>query len=267
MSFSEDRVCTQRLAGQDALVYRFPEVDADLKQDEEWLEVRVDGEWQRLRLHDYASIYAIPGLYEAVFYRTLKCCSPKRSVALFEEVLAQHKVEPQTLRVLDVGAGNGMVGEQLWTLGAQRLVGIDIVDEARAAALRDRSHVYADYLIEDLTDLSEATERTLRRQRLNCMTCVAALGFSDIPPRAFLKAFDVIETPAWLAFNIKQDFLRENDRSGFAELVAALRSDKILRVEAYRRYRHRLSIRGKPLHYVAMVARKLRDLPDEWSMT
>ena len=58
---------------------------------------------------------------------------------------------------------------------------------------------------------------------------------------------------------------QEADRTGIGRLIDELRADRNIRLEAYRRYRHRLSISGKPLHYVAMVARKVRELDDEWT--
>ena len=57
------------------------------------------------------------------------------------------------LRVLDVGAGNGMVGEELDRMGARHIVGVDIIPEAKEAAERDRPGVYDDYFVVDLTDV------------------------------------------------------------------------------------------------------------------
>ena len=90
------------------------------------------------------------------------------------------------------------------------------------------------------------------------MTTVAALGYGDIPPLAFLQAMELVSTPAWLAFNIKEDFLHERDQSGFSRLIRQLiQQDHILPL-CYRRYRHRLSIAGDPLYYVAMIAKKTK---------
>lgn len=239
---------------------RFPKVQ-DTTQDREWCMAVVDGEERRFRFHDYDKIYEVPGLYEKLFYEHLECTSPSRVVELLEDVMLDDDDDPADLRVLDVGAGNGMVGDELHARRAQRIVGVDIFEAARRATYRDRPGVYDDYLVTDLTDMPELQDEHLRRQRLNCLTSVAALGFGDIPPLAFLKALDAIDVPGWMAFNVKEDFLRDAEASGFCRLIRRLSKDEIIQVQAYRRYQHRRSMTGKPLHYVAMVAKKIRELP------
>lgn len=242
---------------------RFP-IDSDsLDQDQEWCEFRIDGEteWNRIRFHDYHQIYDIPGLYEALFYQCLKCCSPYRVVQLLNDVLMDDPHSTEDLRVLDLGAGNGMVGQELRNVGVQKIVGIDIIPEAREATYRDRPGIYDDYVIADMTDLDDPTRQHLRRAEPNCLTTVAALGYGDIPAEAFVEAYNLIDTPGWLAFNIKQDFLDDmEDETGFAGLIRKLMRKKYIEVHAYRRYCHRLSIHGEPLFYVAMVARKLKSI-------
>ena len=65
-----------------------PEPGSNLKQDEEWILVEVDDEWKKLRLHDYADFYSIPGLYERVVYDTLQCQSPAVVAQLLKSELA-----------------------------------------------------------------------------------------------------------------------------------------------------------------------------------
>ncbi|MBN1341230.1 MAG: methyltransferase domain-containing protein [Phycisphaerae bacterium] len=244
---------------------RFPQVEEDtVSQDEETCEVVMGDQALRIRFHDYDEVYKIPGLYEKLFYEELRCCSPSRVAGLLDDVLEDSDSCPEDLRVLDVGAGNGMVGEELLVRGVRKIVGIDIIKEAREAARRDRPEVYDDYHVTDLTDLPERVEEKLREDGFNCLSTVAALGFGDIPPKAFVKALDVIETPGWLAFNIKEDFLSERDSTGFCRLIRRLSRDQVIQIQAYRRYRHRISVTGEPLHYVAMVAKKLKDVPDHY---
>jgi hypothetical protein len=240
---------------------RLPDVDTRLSQDQEWCEAKIDGLKRRYRFHDYGDIYDIPGLYERIFYDSLKCCSPSRVVGLLRDVLSEEGVSPGGLRVLDLGAGNGMVGDELEVLGAGSIVGVDIIPQARRAAQRDRPGVYDAYYVQDLTRLEGEAEHSLRETRLNCLTGVATLGFGDTPPAAFLTALDLVTVPAWLAFNIKETFLSERDNSGFSRLIRRLTSSEVVRIEAYRRYRHRCSISGEPLHYIAMVGRKLKEVP------
>ena len=240
---------------------RFPETRG-LDQDEEWFEVNVDGEWKRIRFHDYHEVYNLPGMYEALFHRALSCNSPRKVIGALRDMLLEYNQENMPIRALDVGAGNGMVGRELTDLGAEAIVGVDIIPEAKTAAYRDRPWVYNDYYVADLTDLEEEIEEKIRRYNLNALTCVAALGYGDIPVKAFATAMDTIQTPGWLAFNIKEAFLHPGEDSGFSEFINQLSADKIIRIESYQRYRHRVSTSGQPLYYVAVVAQKLRDLPD-----
>lgn len=242
---------------------RFPDNDDGVDQDEEWCEVVVKGKRRRIRFHNYTEVFRIPGLYEELFYEQLKCCSPSYITNLLESVVHEYGENPDEFRVLDVGAGNGMVGDELTRLGVESIVGVDIIPAAKEATLRDRPEVYDAYRVADLTDLSETDEESLRRKRLNCLTTVAALGFGDIPPLAFAKALDLIATPGWLAFNVKESFLREEDETGFSKLIRRLNREGFIQTLCYRRYQHRVSMTGQPLYYVAVIARKLRDLSND----
>ena len=238
----------------------FPESSA-LSQDEEWCIVGENGATRKVRFHDYGEIYELPGLYEQLFYEHLECSSPDTVARLFERELRRSGVDAATLNVLDVGAGNGMVGEKLAEIGAETIVGVDIIPQAATAAERDRPGLYDDYLVVDLTALEDTVRRDLESRELNALTCVAALGFGDIPPAAFAAAYDVLVPGGWLAFSIKEDFLEERGGSGFARLIRELVSRGMVEIRAQRRYRHRLSASGEPVHYVALVAAKRAEEP------
>ncbi|MEX1231330.1 MAG: methyltransferase domain-containing protein [Planctomycetaceae bacterium] len=241
----------------------FPDTSDGVDQDEEWCEVVVKGKRRRIRFHNYAEVFRVPGLYEELFYEQLKCCSPSYITNLLESVVHEYGESPEEFRVLDVGAGNGMVGDELQQLGVQSIVGVDIIPAAKEATFRDRPDVYDSYRVTDLTDLSETDEESFRRSNVNCLTTVAALGFGDIPPLAFAKALDLIATPGWLAFNLKESFLREQDESGFSRLIRRLNREGYIQTLCYRRYQHRVSMTGQPLYYVAVIARKLRHLGND----
>jgi predicted TPR repeat methyltransferase len=245
-------------------VIQFPRTDFHgMDQDESWFHL-VEGDARtKLRFHDYAALYARPGLYEQLYYDRLKCTSPSKVRSILESALRSAQREVSQLRVLDLGAGNGMMGEELKRIGVARLVGVDIVSEARDAALRDRPDVYDEYYVTDLTQPAPAVLQELQSWGFDAMTSVAALGFGDIPPRAFLAAMNLVREDGWVAFNVKETFLGQADRSGFSRLVRALIADRMLDVHHLERYRHRLSIEGEPLYYFALVARKGKAIDEQ----
>ena len=243
-----------------SLTVTLPRTAGPLPQDEEWFEYELAGRTRRLRLHDYREIYQTPGLYESLVYRTLECRSPERVLRPLESELADHGETLRGLRILDLGAGNGVVGELLRRSGAGRLLGVDILPEAERATRRDRPGTYDDYLVTDLTSPSEEAERRLRAFAPNALVVVAALGFGDIPPAAFQRTFDLLPPGGWLAMCIKDSFLQEGDRSGFGRLLRRLVAEGRMTLLRKETYVHRLSVSGDELHYVAVIARK-RQVP------
>lgn len=239
----------------------FPDTARDLSQDEEWFILREGERSRKLRIHDYAELYKVPGLYEKLVYDRLRCDSPRRLAAVLDEALRDWDQGPEDLRVLDLGAGNGVVAEHLQSLGVPYRVGVDLLPEAAEAAKRDRPAAYKDYLVADLTRLKPEEHDQLRRHQLNCLVTVAALGFGDIPVDAFATAFNAIACPGWLAFTIKDDFL-EDRQNPFARLVTTMIDQRVIQVQAFLRYRHRVSVNGQKLHYLALVARKHRALSE-----
>lgn len=243
----------------------FPhEVDGDLQQDSEWCHLRIHGERRRLRFHDYDQIYLIPGLYEHLFYEKLKCSSPQVIAELLSKQVDASDDSMGDLKILDLGAGNGMVGEALIEAGADSVIGVDIIREAAQATKRDRPGLYEDYLVDDLTQPSSATRTRLDREPFTCLASVSALGFGDIPPLAFCEAFNAVSTPGWVAFNIKEDFLTRRDDTGFCGLIHRMFDEGIMEMRDRRRYQHRLGVSGQPLYYVAVIATKERDVPEPW---
>jgi SAM-dependent methyltransferase len=230
---------------------RLPAVDPHrLDQDEAYfLLTEPSGEEARIRFHDYDEIYRRPGLYEQLFYDRLKCCSPKKVVDILDYTLGTAAATFSELRILDVGAGNGIVG-------------LDISTAARDAAERDRAGVYDQYYVTDLCALEDAQREELAEWRFNCMVTVAALGFGDIPVRAFRESFNLVEDGGWIAFNIKETFLDNRDTSGFSVFVKNLILTEHLDVYHIERYRHRLSLDGRPLHYFGVAGRKSSAIPE-----
>src|SRR5690606_24550547 len=218
---------------------RLPEHVEDIDQDSEYCSVLLDGSWQQVRFHDYDRIFTIPGLYEQLFHDILDCRSPDVIGKLLKEELQRNNVPASSLRVLDLGAGNGVVGEQLRTVGVGYLVGADILQEAKDAARRDRPEVYDDYHVVDMTQLTESEQDALAGHRFNALSCVAALGYGDIPPEAFRAAFNFVSDGGWIAFTIKDRFLSDSDTSGFDRRYERCTEAGVLLLRVVAGHRHR----------------------------
>lgn len=244
---------------------QFPKRETEeLKQDEEYFYLIGPTGRKKVRFHDYDVIYNMPGLYEQLFYERLKCQSPTKVSEILKHSLSQSEYNLSELRVLDFGAGNGMMGEVLKNHGVSRLIGVDIIDEARQATERDRAGIYDAYYVADFCNLNKELHDEIASWMPDCLTTVAALGFGDIPPKAFFTAFNLIQSKGWITFNIKETFLDHTDTSGFSRMIRELIFSKYLEIYHLERYRHRISMDGKPLYYFGFTGRKHSNIPDSF---
>lgn len=233
-----------------------PAPDA-VDQDAETIWVHLATGREQVRLHDYKRLFAVPGLYETVFDEMLGCDSPRVVVDELAAALNVAGVDPSTLRAVDLGAGNGMVGERLAALGVVDVIGIDRLPDAAHAAYRDRPGLYRDYLVADVTDLTvdDVCAEVPPTGPPNLLTCVAALGFGDIEVPAFTAAVGLLSPGSWIAFNIKSAFLEFDDPTGFATFLAEQIMFGQLRIVREQTYLHRRSVAGEALHYTSIIAR------------
>ncbi|WP_462271323.1 class I SAM-dependent methyltransferase [Desulfobacter sp.] len=95
----------------------------------------------------------MPGLYESLFYDMFKCNSPKMVCDLLKKYVGNGPAQDDIV-ALDIGAGNGMVGEHLSAMGSETIVGVDILSEAADALERDRPGLYDAYHVADLTAMA-----------------------------------------------------------------------------------------------------------------
>jgi len=91
----------------------------------------------------------------------------------------------------------------------------------------------------NLTELGPELRADLEARGFNCLTCVAALGFGDIPADAFRAAYELVAPGGWIAFNIRDQFLENGDSSGFSRLLERMFERGDLVEHARHRYRHR----------------------------
>ena len=235
---------------------QFPDTVEHLEQDEEWFILSKGSIEKKIRLHEYDTLYEIPNLYEKVVYDLLECNSPAVVCGMLKEEVEKKDSDDGDFNVLDFGAGNGVVGEELKnTMACKKLVGVDIIPEARDAAYRDRKNLYDGYYVMNLSQRSDAEEEKLQRWEFNVLITVAALGFDDIPCQAFVNALNLLKDGGWLAFNIKDEFLSSEDESGFCNTIRKMLGDDVELINQ-KRYCHRLSTKGEPIYYRAMVCRK-----------
>jgi predicted TPR repeat methyltransferase len=175
---------------------------------------------------------------------------------LLEQEIKAAGVPNGELKALDFGAGNGIAGECLADkFECKSLVGLDIFPEARDATQRDRPEVYDAYYAMNLSQPSNEDLQALSKWDFNVLLTVAALGYGDIPTRGFINAFNLIEKDGWIAFNIKDRFLSDEDDTGYHDTLKTMmgKSFDALKI---RHYCHRLSMSGEPLHYYAVIGRK-----------
>jgi len=245
----------------------FPDLDASKwSQDEEYclIKEKEGNESRKIGFHEYGKIYAIPGLYEYLFHERLKCKSPEKVCELLAREFNESSQNIAELVVLDLGAGNGMVGEQLRSHGLEMIYGIDIEEEAKKAVGRDRPGVYTEYFVADLLNPPGHLLGKLKEKSFDCLITVGALGFEDIPPKVFAEGFNLISLPGFVAFNIKEDFLSDNDPTGFSFLIHKMIDKGIFEVRLQEFYQHRLSVKGDPFYYFAIIGNKKAHIPSTW---
>jgi hypothetical protein len=237
----------------------YPGKECMVEQNEEYFDLLTEEGRERILIHEYDRVYDVPGLYEEVVYNQLQCDSPQVITELLQTSIHAHDDRQDPLRVLDFGAGNGIVGECLQdAVETESIVGVDIIEEAKKALYRDRPDIYDDYYVMDLSQVDEGDKQKLDRWNFNALVTVAALGFGDIPTQAFVNAFNLLDDNSWVVFNIKDRFFSADDETGYNDVLQQMIGNSLNVVNKHH-YCHRLSMAGEPLHYYAIVGRKETD--------
>lgn len=223
-----------------------------------------DGEYVAMRdpiagedivhLHDYERIYGVPGLYEHIVQRLLRCRSPQIATDGLAQALERLGLDPGQIVLLDLGAGTGIVGELANGLGVRTVIGVDALEAARAACLRDRPRVYRDYLVGDLAAPRPELLERLRRHRPTALVSAGAFGGAHAPPAALLNALALLPAGAPVVFTIDERWMQTDGPGGFRAPVSRLITSGGLRLLRRWRFQHRLSTTGNPIHYELIVA-------------
>ena len=103
-----------------------------------------DGEYIGLRssagveeivhLHDYDRIYSTSGLYERIVQGLLRCTSPQIVADALARTLETLGLDPAQIRLLDLGAGTGLVGQLVAERGVADVIGLDSRERALLVA-------------------------------------------------------------------------------------------------------------------------------------
>ena len=243
---------------------RLPLDECNAQTDEEYFYLLTEtGQERRLKVHDYAEIYRISGLYECIVCDKLQYKAPQVIAKLLVEQTAQDNLTVNNLRVLDIGAGNGVSGEVLVKQGISSIVGLDIVSEAATAAHRDYPGVYQQYYVEDLTRLREKTHEELINQKFNVLLMSGSLY--HLPALALVNALNLIPVEGLFAVTLRglgmgQEKSGQEKPENAYQLFEHFVGDKMLEIIIRKNCQQRLSVNGEPIEGIAVIARKTREI-------
>ncbi|MGB3511812.1 MAG: class I SAM-dependent methyltransferase [Microcoleaceae cyanobacterium] len=241
---------------------RLPDSIENLPINEEYFFITENGREHRLKLHDYAEVYRIPGLYNYLALEKLYYRSPGVMATLLTENLKNSGESVKNLKLLELGAGSGLFGKAITELRVTSIIGIDIVPEAAEATRKDFPGVYENYFVEDLTQLSTSTHNFLREEKFNGFVCCSALSEGHIPIKAFATGVNLIRYQGWVLFNIaKTSYECEDNCPEFVQLYRQAVEKDYLKIHGTKSYLHRRFFNGQPLEYVAILAKKEADIP------
>ena len=149
---------------------RFPTLRRGAQSGPGMVRGMLDGGWTGSASMTTATSTRSPGSTSTCSTSGCSASRPTVVSELLAEAVTEAGEDPAALPVLDLGAGNGMVGEALRDRGFEEIVGVDIIPEAGEAVERDRPGVYAEYHVCDMLDppddVREALRSALRRDDL-----------------------------------------------------------------------------------------------------
>ena len=176
------------------------------------------------------------------------------------------------LNVLDVAAGNGIVGAELRKQlaekpGIRRLVGTDLLESARSAALRDRPDVYDDYVAADLTQPHHSGLPSSSDVVVIC----AALGpgDGDMPLEAVDGVISLLREDGLLALTVNAGGQRPGSPPRWQSFIDSVNGSggshwASLEEVARQKFKHRKNVQGKWIDtYMVLIYKKKEREPEE----
>jgi len=222
--------------------------------NEEFVEVQFeDGRAENIFLHDYQRIYQIKNLFEEIFVNKLGSDSHNFVCRKLLSVMARRNLRPSESRVLELGAGNGVTSQTFKDNGFKSIVAIDVLPEAKEAAMRDRGATFEDYLVSDSSNLFPPDASALKN-KFDVLLIVAAIGMGHVDSHSIKAGFNLLNDHGILAFNIYSKLINQTPPTEFDEMLAqfTLYLDLLVREE----YVHRKSVTGSDVKYTLFIFQK-----------
>ncbi len=206
-----------------------------------------------IHLHDYDRIYRTPELYEHIVQELLQCTSPQVVADGLLRAVERLGVAPERLTLLDLGAGTGLVGELVAARGITDVIGVDALESARQACLRDRPGVYRDYLVGDLARDDGLLVKELALLEASAMTGAGAFGGTHAPAQTLESSLALLPEGAPVAFTIAEQWTQSDGPGAFRTPLAQMIEEGRLRLIERSRFQHRISTTGEPIFYELFV--------------
>jgi ubiquinone/menaquinone biosynthesis C-methylase UbiE len=173
-----------------------------------------DDEQQEMYLNTYKSkneeeakgAYEVWAPHYEVQMQNLKWQAPQLCVDLLVKHLKQKNKTLSVLRVLDVGAGTGLVGLELSRLGIKQIDALDLsthmLDQAKS------KQVYQNIFVENAHDMQQ-----IQPNQYDALICVGSLNFGHIEPSAFEQFIKVVKQDGLVAFTTREDYFQQLSKS------------------------------------------------------